>query len=134
MQKPNLNPPIRAICTTADGATADKPVFVIGNYYDSALNATTGNAKQWYRKYSDGTIVQGGYREDAVQDAVWTVPFITPYTTTDIDIQITMVFHSKPTQTNGGYAVAAIATDGFTIHGDTYVSAIQGYYWEATGR
>lgn len=134
MQKPNLNPPIRAICTTSDGAASDKPVFVTGNYYDSSLNSTTGNSKQWYRKYSDGTIVQGGYREDAAQDTTWVAPFITPYTTTDIDIQITPVYHSKPTQTNGGLAVAAITTDDFTVHGDTFVSAIQGYYWEATGR
>lgn len=134
MQKPNLNPPIRAICTTSDGAQSDKPVFVIGNYYDSSLNSTTGNSKQWYRKYSDGTVVQGGYREDAQKDAVWTVPFITSYTTTEIDIQITPVFNAKPTQLNGGMAVAAITTDDFSIHGDLYISATQGYYWEATGK
>lgn len=134
MQKPNLNPPIRAICTTVDGATTDKPVFVTGNYYDSSLNSTTGNSKQWYRKYSDGTIIQGAYREDVDKDAVWTVPFVIPYTTTDINIQITPVFNAKPTQINGGMAVAAVSTDDFNIHGDTYIAATRGYYWEAVGR
>ena len=134
MQKPNLNPPIRGICTTPDGATAEKPVFVIGSYYDPSRNSTTGNSKQWYRKYSDGTIVQGGYRNDVDEEAVWTVPFVVPYTTTDINIQITPVFNVNPTKMNGGMAVAAITTDDFDIHGDNYISATQGYYWEAVGK
>ena len=105
MQKPNLNPPIRSVCTTSDGAASYSPVFITGTYYDAAYDSNSNDYKRWYRKYSDGTIVQGAYREDADKDAVWTVPFVTPFTTTDIDIQITPVFNDKPTQINGGMAV-----------------------------
>lgn len=134
MQKPNLNPPIRSVCTTSDGAASYSPVFITGTYYDAAYDSNSNDYKRWYRKYSDGTIVQGAYREDADKAAVWTVPFVTPFTTTDIDIQITPVFNAKPTQINGGMAVASITSSNFSIHGDTYISATQGYYWEATGK
>ena len=126
MQKPNLNPPIRAVCTTSDGAASDKPVFVIKTYYNSTI-------KSWYRKYSDGTIVQGGYGTDHLKDSTWTVNFVTPFTTTNIDIHITPVFNATPTQIQGGMAIASITTDDFVIHGDTYIAATEGYYWEATG-
>lgn len=126
MQKPNLNPPIRAVCSTSAGAASDKPVFVTRSYYDS----TTGS---WYRKYSDGVIEQGGHGTNHVKDGTWTVNFVLPYTTTNIDIHITPVFTDKPSSVQGGMAVAAVATDTFNIHGDTNIDKTEGYYWEARG-
>lgn len=126
MQLPNYNPPIKSICTGAYAASSSNPVFIIGTYYD---NETKG----WYRKYSDGTIVQGGYGTDQVKDGIWVVNFIIPFTTTNIQIHITPVFNKKPAEINGGMAINEIANDKFKIHGDTNIQSTEGYYWEARG-
>ncbi len=126
MQKPNLNPPIKSVCTGTNAATSSNPVFITATYY----NSTT---KGWYRKYSDGTIVQGGYGTEQLKDNKWTVNFISPFTTTNIQIHITPVLNRKPTGINGGMAVDTITTSGFMIHGDTYIDSTEGYYWEARG-
>ena len=126
MQHPILDPPIKSVCTTTSEASSMNPVFIIETRYDSAK----GN---WYRKYSDGVIEQGGYGTDQVAESTWEVDFMVEYTTTNIDIHITPVFDAVPSAFNGGMAVDAITTEGFTIHGDNSVSATQGYYWEARG-
>lgn len=126
MQKPNLNLPIKSVCTTSSGASSSSPVFIVKTYYDS----TTGS---WYRKYSDGVIEQGGYRTDHYKDVTWTVNFVVPYTTTNIDIHITTKFAGTPSSIQGGMAVAAVTTDTFDIHGDTNINSTGGYYWEARG-
>ena len=134
MQHPNLNPPIKSVCTGSNSASSSNPVFIVGTYIDEGYDSTRNDYDRWYRKYSDGTIVQGAYREDQAKDATWTVPFVIPFTTTNIQIHITPTLHKKPSGVNGGMAVDTITTTNFTINGDTYIDSTQGYYWEATGK
>lgn len=135
MQKPNLNPPIRGVCTTSGGATSDKPVFVIKSYR---------NGNSWYRKYSDGTIEQGGYTDTlpAATDTSTTINFIEQYTTDNIQIFLTPVFSSKPTTGNNGGMMACNLVNNlstqqyyaFDIYWDTRLNNLEGCYWLAVGK
>ena len=124
MQHTNTNPPIKSVCTTTNAATSSNPVFIIETYV---------NGTEWYRKYSDGTIVQGGFCTEVKQDNEWSVPFVTPFTTANAKVFITPVFNGNPSSVQGGDAVGSVYTDSFTINGDTYINVTAGYYWEATG-
>ncbi len=124
MQHPNLAPSIKSVCTTTSAATSSNPVFIIETYV---------NGTSWYRKYSDGTIVQGGFCTEVKQDKEWSIPFVTPFTTANAKVFITSVFNGNLSNVQGGAAVGSVYTDSFTIHGDTYISVTAGYYWEATG-
>ena len=124
MQHTNTNPPIKSVCTGSNSATSSNPVFIVETYV---------NGTSWYRKYSDGTIVQGGFCTEVKQDKEWSVPFVTPFTTANAKVFITPVFNGNLSNVQGGAAVSAVYTDSFTIHGDTYISVTAGYYWEATG-
>ena len=137
MQKPNLNPPIRGVCTTSDGASSDKPVFVVNSYYNSTNKA-------WCRKYSDGTIEQGGYTDilPSATDTSTTINLLAYYNTDNIQIFLTPVFSSKPTTGNNGGMMAcnlvkSIGTQQyyrFDIYWDTRLNNLEGCYWLAVGK
>lgn len=124
MQKPNLNPPIKSICTTTNAATDTNPVFIVETYK---------NGTEWYRKYSDGVIEQGGYNTDIIFNSTIQASFITPYTTNTAKVFLTPVFSASPTQGQGGFTIHSVSTDSFVVHMDSYVGQTAGYYWEATG-
>ena len=135
MQKPNLDPPIRGICTTSNGAASNRPVFVTRSYR---------NGNSWYRKYSDGTIEQGGYTDTlpSATDQSTTINFIEQYNTDNIQIFLTPVFSSKPTTGNNGGMMAcnivrAIGLQkyyAFDIYWDTRLNNLEGCYWIAVGK
>lgn len=138
MQHPNLNPPIKSVCTTPSGASASNPVFIIETYY----NSTT---KEWYRKYSDGVIEQGGFAEppSAASDASVTISFIVPYTDSNITIFITDVFNSVPPSGtyHGGIQATNIQLDSntnkyvsFNAWWDVGTGASDGCFWRAVGK
>ncbi|MBR0238053.1 MAG: hypothetical protein IJQ39_08185 [Thermoguttaceae bacterium] len=129
MQHPNLNPPIKSICTSSSDASSDNPVFIIETYY----NSTT---KEWFRKYSDGVIEQGGYRTDLPSSrGEVAFNFIESYQSTNANVRITPVFDATPSETtrNGGIAVKTVTASGCTIYHDLPTTLTVGYYWEARG-
>ena len=124
MQHPNLTPPIKSVCTTTNAATDTNPVFIIETYK---------NGTEWYRKYSDGVIEQGGYNTDLIYNSTIQVSFITPYTTNTAKVFLTPVFSTSPTQGQGGFTIHSVSTDSFVVHMDSYIGQTAGYYWEAIG-
>lgn len=133
MQHPNLNLPIRAICSTTSGATASTPVVIIESYYSNDLD--NGNTNRWYRKYSDGHIEQGGYATNLVRDTVVRCNYITAYTDTST-IQVFITPHSTGAGTapSAAIQVADVTTTDFGVHYDANnIANIDGYYWEAVG-
>lgn len=124
MQHPNLNPPIKSVCTTPSAATSSNPVFIVETYK---------NGTEWYRKYSDGVIEQGGYNTDLIYNSTIQASFITPYTTNTAKVFLTPVFSASPTQGQGGFTIQSVSTDSFVVHMDSYIGQTAGYYWEAIG-
>lgn len=99
MQHPNPNPPIKSVCTDKNAATTTNPVFIVDTYK---------NGTEWYRKYSDGTIEQGGWCNNLVQDAVFTNDFIVPYTDAgSVSIHLTFISAATYSNTRGGLNVAS---------------------------
>lgn len=136
MQKPNLNPPIRSVCTTSAGAASNNPVFIVETYK---------NGTEWYRKYSDGTIEQGGFAAppSAASDASVTIPFIVPYTESNITIFITDVFNSVPSAGtyHGGIQATNIQLNSntnkyvsFNAWWDVGTGSSSGCFWRAIGK
>lgn len=127
MQHPNLNPPIKSVCTTPFGASASNPVFIVETY----CNSTT---KEWYRKYSDGVIEQGGYGDDLIKDSLVTHNFVIPFTKIDtVQIHLTTVSNGAYNNLRSGLAAVLNTTTTFTLNCDTFIDNISGYYWEARG-
>ncbi len=127
MQHPNLDPPIKSVCTTPFGASASNPVFIVETYY----NSTT---KEWYRKYSDGTIEQGGWGNDLVKDAVFTHNFVTAFTDANsVTMEFTFISAEHYANIRGGLQAASNTTTTFSVHCDTYINNNGGYYWTARG-
>lgn len=129
MQHPNLNPPIESVCTSPTGASASNPVLIVETHY----NSTT---KEWFRKYSDGVIEQGGYRTDLPSSrGDVTFNFVVAYQTANACVRITPVFDETPSGStrNGGIAVKSVTTTNCTIYHDLPTTLTIGYYWEARG-
>lgn len=126
MQHTNPNPPIKSVCTTTNAATSTNPVFIVETYKDGT---------EWYRKYSDGTIEQGGWGDDLVKDAEFTHNFVTAFTDTDsVNMEFTFISSATYSNVRGGLAMASNTTTTFNVHCDTYINNNGGYYWRATGK
>lgn len=108
--------------TTASSASIYKPAIVIENYR---------NGNQWYRKWSDGWIEQGGYKSQATPN---TITLNKAFTTTDY----TILALCDRMDASAAPAVAAYrnnsnypkSTTAFTLTGNT---ASLGQYWYACG-
>jgi len=126
MQHTNPNPPIKSVCTTTNAATDSNPVFIVETYK---------NGTEWYRKYSDGTIEQGGWGNDLVKDAVFTHNFVTAFTDAN-SVTMDFTFISAATYSNyrGSLALASNTTTTFSVHNDLYINNNGGYYWRAVGK
>ena len=125
MQKPNLNPPIKSVCTTTNAATATNPVFLVETYK---------NGTEWYRKYSDGVIEQGGWGNDLAVNAVFTHNFVTPYTDANsVSVHLTFISTATYSNVRGNLNIASNTTDTFSVHCDTFINNNGGYYWRARG-
>lgn len=125
MQKPNLNPPIKSICTTTNAATDTNPVFIIETYR---------NGTEWYRKYSDGTIEQGGWCNNLAENATLTNNFVTPYTdASSVKLNFTLISTGYSGNGRGGLQISSNTTTTFSVHSDSYITNTGGYYWIARG-
>ena len=95
-----------------------KPVVVV-NSWQSGVN--------WYRKYSDGWIEQGGQWTIPTTDTHQTVSFNTSFKDTNYTIQISM--HSTTTKVNAAQPdwVTAKTTTGCTLHLDSYPGEMNYY-------
>ena len=125
MQHPNLNPSIKSVCTTPNGASASNPVFIV---------ETCKNGTEWYRKYSDGTIEQGGWGNELIADGVFTHSFIIPYTNaSSVNMEFTFISTDTYSNVRGGLALDTNTMSTFTVHCDTYINNNGGYYWTARG-
>lgn len=128
MQRPNLNPPIKSICSGTQSATSDNPVFVVETYRDGT---------EWYRKYSDGTIEQGGYITGLENNAEKTFNFIESYRFPDsVTMHVTNIFTGDYSTYRGGITVGVITKSTFTVWSDANTSSTYKdttAYWEARG-
>ena len=125
MQHPNLNPSIKSVCTTPNGASASNPVFIV---------ETCKNGTEWYRKYSDGVIEQGGWCNNLAENATITNSFVTPYTDADsVSIHFTFISANTYSGVRGGLQISSNTTTTFSVHCDTQVNNNGGYYWTARG-
>lgn len=125
MQKPNLNPPIKSVCTSSTGASATTPVFIIETYK---------NGTEWYRKYSDGVIEQGGFIDNLERNSDVTNNFVTAFTDPNtVSLHLTTIVTGSYSNYRGGNAASTITTTTFTVNVDAYVENTNGAYWEARG-
>lgn len=129
MQQPNLNPPIKSICKTRDGAKLNKPVYVVETYK---------NGTEWYRKYSDGVIEQGGYITGLLNlNEEWTFDFVTSFTDPNsVTMHVTAIFTGNYSNYRGGITISSITTDKFTVWSDALTGTAYkttDAYWEARG-
>lgn len=126
MQLPNHNLPIKSVCTTTNAATSDNPVFIVETYK---------NGSQWYRKYSDGVIEQGGAFSGLSINNEFTFNFVTPFTNPGtVMLHLTNIFAQKPSSGyRGGLSVSAITATNFTVFCDGYATNSDTGYWEARG-
>lgn len=85
----------------------------------------------WYRKYSDGWIEQGGHWYCPTTDTHQTVSYNVAFVDTNYTLQISM--HSDRTNVNSGHSdwIQAKSTTGCTLHLDTYPGTMN---WYACGR
>ena len=140
---------ITSICTSPSGAVPTSPVVIVDSYINTGYDSTTGITGGWYRKYSDGRIEQGGYISGGLsQNSEKECSFVTPFTTSNVNVFLTLNFTSGASISgiHGGLAVSSLVTStvtsgnetitvtsGFVVHNDTYGSNTDGFYWEATG-
>lgn len=128
MQHQNLNPPVKAICTTTDGARANVPVYVVKTYKDGT---------QWYRKYSDGAIEQGGYITGLSTNSEKTFPFVTEFQDpSSVTMHVTNIFTGDYSTYRGGITISSITNSEFTVWSDALTSSTYKdttAYWEARG-
>lgn len=95
--------------------------------------------KNWYRKYSDGWIEQGGYvgAEIGTDDkTINPVEFNIPFLNKPLSIRTTV--NAKGTGASGGTMLVVveptITKTGFGVVNDSYGSSdCVGYFWEASG-
>lgn len=128
----NLNP-IQGLTTTAptitNNATVTKPISVVETYY----NSTT---KEWYRKYSDGWIEQGGYCSTPTQ---WNdydthgVTFKEEFTAAPLMIHCIETVSGTSSGYQGLYSVEEVSTSGFTLRNCRTGNKQTGFYWTAKG-
>ena len=126
MQHTNHNKEaVKTLCTTPTGANPSNPVFVVETYK---------NGTEWYRKYSDGVIEQGGWGNDLVKDSTFTHNFVTEFTDANtVSVHFTFISTASYSNYRGGLALESNTTSTFTVHCDTYIDNNGGYYWTARG-
>lgn len=128
MQLQNLNPAVKAICTKPNRASANVPVYVVETYR---------NGTEWYRKYSDGVIEQGGYIDGLATNQEKTFDFITSFQNPDtVTMHLTNIFTGDYSTYRGGLTVSAVTNGTFTVWADALTSATYKdttAYWEARG-
>lgn len=128
MQLQNLNPPVKAICTKPNRASANVPVYVVETYR---------NGTQWYRKYSDGTVEQGGYITGLSTNTEKTFEFVTQFQNPDtVTMHVTNIFTGDYSTYRGGITISSITNSEFTVWSDALTSSAykdNTAYWEARG-
>lgn len=130
MQKEN-DIAIKAVCTTLPGATQGNVAVIVETYRNGA---------EWYRKYSDGVIEQGGYinnldsnnklKQNSEMEWDFVIPFTNP---SSVCMHLTNIFTGTYSNYRGGLTVAGITTDKFRVYSDGFVNNADTAYWEARG-
>lgn len=124
MQHPSTNI-IKSVCTSPSGASSSNPVVIIETYMDGT---------EWYRKYSDGTIEQGGWGNDLVNGQEVTHNFVTAFTdASSVSVHFTFISTSSYSGDRGGLGLGSNTTSTFNVHCDTRTDNSNGYYWVARG-
>lgn len=128
MQLTNNHPPVKAICSTVSGAKADTPVYVVETYK---------NGTEWYRKYSDGVIEQGGYITELTTNNEKTFPFVVQFQDpSSVTMHITAIFTGDYSIYRGGITASNITSSEFTVWSDGMTGSAYKTttaYWEARG-
>lgn len=128
MQITNHYPPIKAICKTTNGAKFNNPVYVVETYKSGT---------QWYRKYSDGTIEQGGYIDGLENNKEKTFDFVKPFQdSSTVTMHVTNIFTGDFSTYRGGITVGSISSGQFTVWSDAMTGSAYKdttAYWEARG-
>lgn len=94
--------------------------------------------KNWYRKYSDGWIEQGGYVPTSASSddkTFTTVKFHIPFENTPVSFR-TNTLHKDNSAAAGNQLILVMGTltnTEFWLVNDGYGNGFTGYYWEACG-
>ena len=126
MQLPN-DKAVKSVCTSITGATATNPVVIVETYR---------NGTEWYRKYSDGVIEQGGVITGLTLNSESSYNFVTTFSNANtVSLHLTNIFTDNTSEANyrGGLSVSAITTSGFTVFADGFTRYAPNAYWEARG-
>ncbi|MBQ3350252.1 MAG: hypothetical protein IJG38_07620 [Thermoguttaceae bacterium] len=129
MQHININP-IRKLSTSTPSTINQvgvlSPVTVVETYHD-------GN--NWYRKYSDGWIEQGGYESisSMTQYGTKTITFITPFQTTCLNVHCGIEISGVSGRDAGLHGIQDVSTIGFTWTNGDQATTQTGIYWTAKG-
>ncbi len=95
------------------------------------LTASWNSGSNWYRKYSDGWIEQGGTTQNVGSDSTVTVSCHTPFTTTNYNIVVSQKSSGTKTDSTGMVLVYPSATSSWYLHNGDNVSAP--FMWYACG-
>ena len=126
MQKLSQILPVKSICTGVDSAASNNPVYIVETYR---------NGTQWYRKYSDGVIEQGGVIDGLTLNKETSYSFVVPFSNDNtVTMHLTNIF-SDTAEANyrGGLSVSTVTTTGFTVFADGFTRYASTAYWEARG-
>lgn len=89
------------------------------------------SGSNWYRKWSDGWIEQGGTTQNVGADSTVTVSCHTPFTTTNYNIVVSQKSNGTKTDSTGMVLVYPSATSSWYLHNGDNVSAP--FMWYACG-
>lgn len=95
------------------------------------LTASWNSGTNWYRKYSDGWIEQGGTTQNVGSDSTVTVSCHTPFTTTNYNIVVSQKSNGTKTDSTGMVLVYPSDTSSWYLHNGDNVSAP--FMWYACG-
>lgn len=107
--------------TTTSTASKDAPAYVIENY-------KSGN--NWYRKWSDGWIEQGGLKTGAYANAGENISLNTPFTGTDYTVVVSSVYGNDYTVEAAFYGNDTVISRGTTKFSTSQTGS---KFWYACG-
>ena len=97
----------------------------------ASLVATYSSGTNWYRKWSDGWIEQGGTTQNVGNDSTVTVSCITAFTTTNYNIVASQKSSGTKTDSTGMVLLYPTSTSSWYLHNGDNVSAP--FMWYACG-
>lgn len=98
---------------------------------DSYYNATTGD---WWRKYSDGWIEQGGFLAVASNASTTTLSLLKPMLNTSYNISLTRMYNATVSPNTMSGSVTVLNNSVKTTTSFKFIGYQHGVYWHVVGK